>query len=190
MTRLISHCGAALTAALASTLLFACSGPSETQPQTGPQVQQDSVQAELANSAVQPDAANATATIGGDGSSIRLSPIETADVEAARLGGELGCSFTKGDDLLLLASGVVASKEPAFGIVKVGDYVESISAPGGFDAMIKGATFAGKGKTIRIELTSGTPLGGGESPPFAAKLTYIRADGASRTIDGLWTCGP
>ncbi|MDQ3246794.1 MAG: hypothetical protein M3Q52_07905 [Pseudomonadota bacterium] len=72
----------------------------------------------------------------------------------------------------------------------IADSVESVSAPGGFDSMLKGATFAGKGKTIRVELTSEKPVGGGESPPVQANLIYLRADGASRTVNGLWTCGP
>jgi hypothetical protein len=71
----------------------------------------------------------------------------------------------------------------------VGDYVERVAAPGGFDGMLKGAVFTGAGKTIRIMLT-GPAIGGGESPPRPATLTYDRADGASRTIAGRWTCGP
>ena len=73
--------------------------------------------------------------------------------------------------------------------VKVGDYVERVGAPGGFDGILRGATFAGRGKTVVIEVT-GAPIGSGESPPNPATLTYQRADGASRVFNGLWTCGP
>ncbi|WP_206185462.1 hypothetical protein [Sphingosinicella sp. CPCC 101087] len=76
------------------------------------------------------------------------------------------------------------------GVVKVLDSVERVGAPGGYNGMVRGATFAGRGKTIRIALTGDGPVGAGESPPHPATLTYERADGASRTIDGLWTCGP
>lgn len=85
--------------------------------------------------------------------------------------------------------GDVASREPAQGIVKVGSNVERVTAPGGFDAMLKGVTFAGAGKTIRVDVT-GSAIGGGESPPFPATLTYDRADGAQRTFAGRWVCGP
>jgi hypothetical protein len=73
--------------------------------------------------------------------------------------------------------------------VKVGDYVERVGAPGGFDGMLRGASFTGQGKTVVIEVT-GDPIGSGESPPNPATLTYQRADGASRVFNGLWTCGP
>ena len=132
-----------------------------------------------------------TATVAGDGSAIRLSALTAADIEGAKLGGELFCSFeASGGEMLLLAGGDVASASPAFGIVKVADHVEPVSAPGGFDAMIKGARFAGQGKTVVIARTSSQPVGGGESPPYPATLTYQRADGAVRRFTGSWTCGP
>ena len=109
---------------------------------------------------------------------------------AEPLAGELACSFSGGDDqLLLVARGNVASDDPAFGVVKVSGYVERVAAPGGFDAMLDGASFAGRGKTVVIAVT-GPAEGGGESPPRPAPLTYRRADGASRVFQGLWTCGP
>lgn len=129
-------------------------------------------------------------TVGGDGSQIRLSPLAEKDITGAELAGELACSFGQGrDKTLLLAKGDVASKERAWGVIKVGDYVERVSAPGGFDGMLKGGTFAGKGTTLRLALT-GPAAGGGESPPRPATLTYLRADGASRVFPGTWTCGP
>ncbi len=130
------------------------------------------------------------ATVGGDGSEIMLAHLSSADIDGAALTGELGCSFAIADaPLLLLAMGNVASQEPSRGIVKVGDYVEVVAAPGGFDGMLKGATFSGAGKTIRIALT-GPVTGSGESPPAPATLTYDRADGARRTVSGQWQCGP
>ncbi|MDV3455598.1 hypothetical protein RZN05_01275 [Sphingomonas sp. HF-S4] len=128
-------------------------------------------------------------TVGGDGSQIRLSPLTEKDIAGAALAGELACSFGQGRDTLLLAKGDVASKERAWGVIKVGGYVERVSAPGGFDGMLKGGTFAGKGTTLRLALT-GPAAGGGESPPRPATLTYLRADGASRVFRGTWTCGP
>jgi hypothetical protein len=128
-------------------------------------------------------------TVGGDGSEIRLSGLTEADLKANPLSGELACGFSAKGALLLTAKGAVASKDAAFGLVKVGDYVERVGAPGGFDGMLKGATFSGAGKTVIIALT-GPATGGGESPPSPATLTYQRADGAERVYAGTWTCGP
>ncbi|MDG2530997.1 hypothetical protein [Caulobacter endophyticus] len=128
-------------------------------------------------------------TVGGDGSEIRLSPLSEGDLKAQALAGELACAFSAEQGSLLLAKGNVGSRDPAQGLVKVGDYVERIGAPGGFDGMAGGATFSGQGKTIRIALT-GPAIGGGESPPRPATLTYLRADGASLTLPGRWSCGP
>ncbi len=129
-------------------------------------------------------------TLGGDGSEIQLDPLAAADLEAAKMSGELACSFSTGDaSPLLYVMGVVASNEPAQGVVKVAGYVERIVAPGGFEGITTDPTFTGQGKTIRIALT-GPASGGGDSPPHPATLTYQRADGASRTFDGHWQCGP
>ena len=130
------------------------------------------------------------ATVGGDGSAITLTSLSGEEIEAANLQGELGCSFaTAGAAPLLIAMGNAASKEPAFGLIKIGDYVERVAAPGGFDGMLKGATFSGPGTTIRIALT-GPAIGAGESPPNPATLTFDRMDGGRRAIAGRWTCGP
>lgn len=130
-------------------------------------------------------------TVGGDGSQITLSPLLRADFEANSLKGELSCGFNSGGgpDPLLYATGFVGSKDAAQGLVKVATYVERITAPGGYDGLVNGATFSGQGKTIKIAIT-GQATGGGESPAYPATLTYDRADGAKRVIVGTWTCGP
>jgi len=177
----------------AAGVLTACSDPGASDPAPAPAP--TPAPAEVKTPAVSPPAAEPSApaespTVGGDGSAIRLSPLTSADLKAEPLQGELACSFAVDDaGPLLFAQGDVASKEVAQGVVKVGDYVERVAAPGGFDGMVKGPVFAGAGKTIRITLT-GPATGGGESPPRPATLTYDRADGASRTIAGRWTCGP
>lgn len=143
--------------------------------------------------AVDADGSNVSApgpTIGGDGSQIALSGLTSADIDGAKLPGELACSFADPSAaVLLLAKGDAASAEASHGVVKVGTYVEDVSASRGFDGMIKGAVFSGKGKDVRIAVT-GPAQGGGESPPHAATLTYDRADGGRRVFPGLWTCGP
>lgn len=172
----------AAAAALAALTLAACS-PRPAADKTEP------APAAPTPTPAAPPAAQ-SATVGGDGSPIQLSTLTAADREANPIEGELGCGFSAGDpEPLLIAMGVVGSRDPAFGLVKVGDYVERVAAPGGFDGMLKGATFSGRGKTVSIAVT-GPARGGGESPPSPATLTYDRADGARRVIEGEWTCGP
>ncbi|WP_137753622.1 hypothetical protein [Sphingopyxis sp. L1A2A] len=128
-------------------------------------------------------------TRGGDGSPIELTALSATD--GAGLAGELGCSFAAdaATPPILIAKGNVASQDPSRGVVNVGDTTEAISANGGFDAMINGATFFGKGLQLRVALT-GPAQGDGESPPRPATLTADRADGAQRVFAGLWQCGP
>ncbi len=170
----------ASAAIFAAVALVACSEPAPGAPPQAPIVE-----------GPEPRPMGPGATVGGDGSDIVLNGLNLADIEARDLPGELACSFMAGpdEDVILLARGDVASSQPAVGVVKVGDYVERLAAPGGFDGMIQGATFAGRGKTVEVDVT-GQPVGGGESPPRPATLTYQRADGASRAFPGQWTCGP
>ncbi|MBU4612532.1 hypothetical protein IMZ29_18870 [Achromobacter sp. GG226] len=180
--RVLSTLAATLTVGL---LFTACSRADA--PEAAPAPAQPTPTAPAAAPPVTPSAG---ATVGGDGSDIQLDPLSEADVRDAALPGELACSFaTDKTAPLLLASGNVGGDDPAQGIVKVSGYVERIGAPGGFNAITDGATFNGKGKTIEIALT-GEATGGGESPPRPATLTYQRADGASRAIEGMWQCGP
>lgn len=176
-------------AALAALALSACSDP---KPKSASPEMASAPSAEApATLAPPPEVGPPTEprTVGGDGSPIRLSPLSEGDLKAQPLAGELACGFSAEQGSLLLAKGNVGSRDAAQGLVKVGDYVERIAAPGGFDGMTGGATFSGQGKTIRIVLT-GPAVGGGESPPRPATLTYLRADGASLTLPGRWTCGP
>lgn len=180
---------AASVAALLALALAACS----PQPATTPAEPAAAAPIAPGVPAAPPEtpAAAPAATVGGDGSAITLNALSTADLQATPLQGELGCSFsTPTASPLLVAMGVVASKAAAQGVVKVGDYVERVATPGGFDAMSKGAVFTGQGKTVTIALTGAAPVGGGESPGYPATLTYDRADGARLVQTGLWTCGP
>ena len=172
------------TLTLFATLALAACSPS--QKNGG-----NSVSTEGKGSApAKPAATTSGKTIGGDGSAITLNPLSAKDIEVARLGGELACSFATGNAApLLLARGDVKSEDPAFGVVKVGDYVEQIAAPGGYDAMLDGISFVGRGKTVIVAIT-GDAAQGGESPPRPATLTYQRTDGAERSFAGNWTCGP
>ena len=191
----------ALSILFAGMLLAACSPPKdeETNAANVESVASPAVANTSVGNVSAPDGAPRTATqddgdsqtTGGDGSPIVLSGLSESDIDSAQLSGELACSFeTSGAGPLLLAKGNVASRDRAQGVVKVVDYVEQVSAAGGFNAIMGGATFQGKGKTVRITLTGDAPTLGKESPPSPATLTYERADGASRTFPGSWTCGP
>lgn len=188
MAGLRERLGPGGTAIAVVLLLAGCSGEKAADPTTSP-AESPPVTGEPSVPAPAPAPAEG-ATTGGDGSAIELSALSAADMQANPLGGELACSFSSPTQSpLLVAQGVVASREPAQGLVKVGSYVERVAAPGGFDGMLKGATFTGAGKTITIAVT-GPATGGGESPPSPATLSYQRADGASLTLAGRWECGP
>lgn len=121
---------------------------------------------------------------------VALDALSPDDLQRAALPGELGCSFAAQDGApLLVAMGVVASPQDAIGVVKASGAVERVTALGGYDAMIEGATFTGAGMTIRIAVT-GPASGGGESPPRPATLTYDRTNGPRRSVEGSWSCGP
>lgn len=119
-----------------------------------------------------------------------LSPLTVEDISGANLSGELGCSFSSvDDDMLLVAMGIVASEQPAEGVIKVGDAMVRVDAPDGFNGMVHGATFEGEDHSAQVEIT-GEPEGGGESPPRPAELTLEHGGGESLTIQGRWECGP
>ena len=155
-----------LAAALA---LAACGQPAEAPPSAEPPVS--------APPAPMPEPAAA------------LSALTEADIAANPVDGELACGFATEAGTMLLAKGVVASTEPAQGLVKAVGVVERLTAPGGFDGMLKGATFTGPASTVTITVT-GPATVGGESPPRPATLTYAPANGQGVTLPGSWTCGP
>ena len=166
----------------------ACSSPSGNNASTTTADASDSAAVDAPPPAIKP---TDEPTQGGDGSPIELATLTEADLTGARLDGELACSFAvdAATPPILLAKGNVATQDPARGIVKVGDTIESIAANGGYDAMVDGTNFFAKGLQLRVALT-GAAQGGGESPPRPAALTLNRADGARRVIAGLWQCGP
>lgn len=184
----IQHRAVAWALAAATLTLAACSDQT-AKDQAASTPPPPSVGTQTRTPAVAAPAPTASTTVGGDGSEIQLSELTPADMQANPIEGELACGFSADGARLLVAQGHVASKDAAQGLVKVASYVERVAAPGGFDGMIKGATFSGQGKTILIAVT-GPAAGGGESPPHPATLTYQRADGASRVFAGTWTCGP
>lgn len=122
-------------------------------------------------------------------------PLLPQQIAAAELGGELGCTFTVPDQPgpLLVASGMVADPEGTAQAVGGGDGVplrmEAVEH-GGFDRMINGAEFSGKGFRYAVKLTGEPAVQGGESPPRPARLTVTAPWGARTVLPGAWTCGP
>ncbi|UNK42264.1 hypothetical protein MNO14_15170 [Luteimonas sp. S4-F44] len=177
---------------LMSGMLLAACAPAGDAPTAAqqPEATTPTPAPEQAPAADAPAPSAAGGTEGGDGSQIQLGPLSERDIADAALAGELACSFAEeGQAPLLFAKGVVGAAEPAQGVVKVSDVVEQVRAPGGFEGMNKNPTFTGRGTTIHI-VETGTAPGGGESPPRPATLTYQRGDGASRSFEGMWQCGP
>lgn len=168
--------------------LAACSAPSNDEASTPTSDKSSAAADDGALPAIQPAD---EPTRGGDGTPIELAALGEADLTGARLKGELGCSFTTDATAppILVAKGDVATRDPARGIVKVGDAIASIAATGGYDAMADGTNFFAEGLQLRVALT-GAAQGDGESPPRPATLTLNRADGARRVIAGVWQCGP
>lgn len=168
------------------SLAYACtpSSPVEEEPIEAPATQ-DPVPIPLPDVTSEP-----SETIGGDGSEIMLETLRMGDLDG--LGGELGCSFaeTVDADPLLVAKGSVQGDEPNFGRIRNHGFMEHIASAGrGYDSMVEGAKFSGKGLTLTI--TTGEEVEtGNESNQLSASLLVQRADGAERMIEGVWTCGP
>jgi hypothetical protein len=133
----------------------------------------------------------ANETIGGDGSQIRLLPLEAGDAE--EIEGELACSFSADGAraAILIGRADVGKDARAFAAVRNAGVLETLAgtATGGFGAMEKGASFAGKGLTVRITRQARLQTGD-ESSAHRAVLLAQRADGAERRFQGIWTCGP
>lgn len=115
--------------------------------------------------------------------------LTAADREGAALAGELSCGFEAEDRTLLLTAGNVASEEPAEAVVRLAGGLSRLGAPGGFDAILDGATFTGEAGSAQISVT-GVARDGGESPARAATLTLQPRDGDAIATEGLWRCGP
>ncbi|NIJ24191.1 hypothetical protein [Sphingomonas japonica] len=133
---------------------------------------------------------DSSATTGGDGSAVMLVALQPEDTRG--LEGELGCDFVRrSGDTVFIALGYVADAGKAQGVYRVGDSSEKVvmTRPGGFNAMSAGGTFAGRGMTLTIERGEAIPTDS-EQTSHMATLRAQRGDGAERSYDGSWTCGP
>lgn len=116
------------------------------------------------------------------------------DIEGGALKGELACSFSESANgpPLLLARADVRDDSIADGLLKLGSSVLALRSAegGGFNALTDGARFASGDLAATVTVTSPEPLGEGESPPRAARLTLETGAVPPDRIEGLWTCGP
>lgn len=131
-------------------------------------------------------------THGGDGSQIELLAVSAAQLDTLDLPGELACTFeapTHGT--LLVARADVLPDGAVRAVLNNNGYTEMLAngQAGGFNDLLDGVTLTGKGLTVRLARGADQPTGD-ETTRHAATLTVQRADGAERTYDGTWTCGP
>jgi len=121
---------------------------------------------------------------------VALEPLAGTDVQG-QLDGELGCSFTVGDDVLIIAMGNVDPTDVSEALAKREGRVEELdaTAPGGYDGMVEGASFSGGDLSIEVQTDLRNETGN-EQVAYAARLTVSQTDGALRTYNGAWTCGP
>lgn len=172
-------------AASALLILAACSPPSEPA-------------GEGANEAEAATGEPAGLPVRATGAPILLETLAPADLQAAELEGELGCSFSaaRNDEPLFLGMANVIGDEGAQGLVRIDGDVSPLSmdAVGGYDRMAQGARFSAGQLSLSFEVKGGTPLP--EDPPVAGELPLrearmVVARGDRRlAIDGFWECGP
>lgn len=114
----------------------------------------------------------------------------TAEDVSGRLSGELGCSFSAAQEPLMIAMGNVDPTARSEALVKRDGAVAQLPAVavGGYDGMVEGASFEGGGLLVEVRTIARRETGN-EQVAYAATLT-ARADGAERSYEGVWTCGP
>lgn len=120
-----------------------------------------------------------------------LVALTAEDIADAELPDELACGFAdRGGNTLLYASGNAESSEDAVGLMKIAGAAERLSAPGGFNALVRGPTLAGSRFTVIVRPQDASAATSGESSSRRASMTWSREGEANSSIDGTWTCGP
>lgn len=113
----------------------------------------------------------------------------------ANLEGELGCTFRRDDDAILVAAANVVSAESAEGLIVLdGEPVElEMNGGGGFNTLSRGASFSGPDDltaevSIRSEAeVTETPAPPIASPQYEAQLVIQRGE-QSLTVEGIYDC--
>ena len=129
-------------------------------------------------------------TLGGDGSEISLSVLRQGDT--SDLDGELGCGFVAEDEqgAYLVMMGVVQGEERNVRRIRIGDYVQPVfSTETGFGSLSDGDTFSTQGMSLTLT-TDEQVNDQTEVVAHHATLMVQRMDGAERSYDGIWSCGP
>jgi len=189
------HCTKVFALALGMALLCACGEqgpvPDQAAAPATPSEASGVGHADEVGSAAAPSV-TPPPTRGGDGSQIELLAVSAAQLETVDLQGELACTFeapTHGT--LLLARADVLPDGMVRAVVNNNGYAEMLAngRAGGFNDLLDGVTLTGKGLVVRLERGAAESTSN-ESTRHAATLTVQRADGAERTYDGTWTCGP
>lgn len=140
-----------------------------------------------------------TPTPTASGMSLEPQVMALADWRGANLRGELGCGFSRGTGdagPLLFAASDVDKAMASQAAIKLDGKVMRLATEttGGFDALGKGARFAGLDGLFANVVISGarvreTPQIAEESPRYPAQLV-ISQRGREMAIDGFWECGP
>ena len=122
-------------------------------------------------------------------SDLKLEPLGAEDASA--VSGELACAFMRGEDVLLLAKGVVGSDQPNSGAIRFDGSTVPLTTPtaNGFDAMVEGAVFAGQDVTAGVRIGNERDTGN-ESSSWDATLAVSAVGAEQITIEGQWSCGP
>ncbi|MAN45679.1 MAG: hypothetical protein GYB49_03085 [Alphaproteobacteria bacterium] len=180
---------------LSLVLVAACSQESisPADPDAAPALAPTQTDEQADKTAEAAPSATPSETIGGDGSDIQLQPI-TADT-GLDLEGELGCSFQTEPDnaLLFIAKANVGDEFRPRGGINNNGYAETLTGTetGGFSTLeADGGRFGGKGMTLTLTPVEQRVNDGTETVSQSAKLLVQRGDGAERTYQGVWTCGP
>lgn len=139
--------------------------------------------------AAQPEPATAASPSPTGPARGRLMPLSAADIADANLSGDLACAFAdEGGRAVFHATGLAGSSRVAEGLIRLGGTVARVTAPGGYDRMVDGTTFASPVTKVRI-WNIGAAEGDGASPPRPATLNWTAGDGTQGSVSGRWTCG-
>ena len=181
-------------AALSAGLLLVACSPSGDKTANAPETRMgDAPIVNAQDTSAMPaegDMANDEAAMAPSG----LQPVSMAGADM--LEGEPRCSFQEVDTArtMLIAAADVDPDGRATAVINNDGadlqlYGEQL---GGFSGLEEdGGTFAGEGMVIVVELGAAALDGSQtEQTSKAATMTVNRADGATRTIDGEWVCGP
>jgi hypothetical protein len=181
-------------AALSAGLLLVACSPSGDETANAPETRMGDAPIVNAQdtSSVQPAGGMAN-----DEAATALSGLQPVSMAGAdMLEGELRCSFQEVDTaspMLIAAADVDPDGRATAAINNDGADLQLYGEQlGGFSGLEEdGGTFAGEGMVIVVELGDATLDGSQtEQTSQAATMTVNRADGATRTFDGEWVCGP